>query len=223
MYLIGAVTYRFEYGNKEKFVGATQFSILGEAYNQGRYNYTYSGDMNGDGLNGNDLMYVPTDKTQMVFDEFKGKKADGKTDIVFTVDQQKDAYEAFITQDPYLKTVRGSYVQRNGGLLPFVNRFDFNVVQEFTPVIKGKSHTIQLRADIFNIGNLFSKKLGVGYRLNTSAPLVYSKVDAAGTPSFKMATIKDINGDDTISYSSFTRTTNLSDLWQAQIGVRYFF
>ena len=221
--VIGAVTYRLEYGSKEKFMGATQFSILGEAYNQGRYNYTYSGDMNGDGVAGNDLMYVPTDKSQMVFEEFKGKKADGKTDIVFTIDQQKEAYETFINQDDYLKTIRGGYVQRNGGLLPFVNRFDFNVVQEFSPVIKGKAHTIQLRADIFNIGNLFKKTLGVGYRLNTSAPLVYSKLDAAGTPIYKMATLKDTNGDDTINYSSFTRTTNIGDLWQAQIGVRYIF
>jgi hypothetical protein len=220
--VIGAVTYRLEYGNKEKFAGATQFSILGEAYNQGRYSYTYSGDMNGDGVVGNDLMYVPTDKSQMVFEEFKGKKADGK-DIVFTVDQQKEAYETFINQDSYLKTIRGSYIKRNGGLLPFVNRFDFNIVQEFSPVIKGKAHTIQLRADIFNIGNLFSKKFGVGYRLNTSAPLVYSKPDAAGAPSFKMATIKDANGDDTISYPSLVRTNNLGDLWQAQIGVRYYF
>ena len=221
--VIGAVTYRLEYGSKEKFMGATQFSILGEAYNQGRYNYTYSGDMNGDGVAGNDLMYIPTDKSQMVFEEFKGKKADGKTDVVFTVDQQKDAYETFINQDSYLKTIRGGYVQRNGGLLPFVNRFDFNVVQEFSPVIKGRAHTIQLRADIFNIGNLLKKTLGVGYRLNTSAPLVYSKLDAAGTPIYKMATLKDTNGDDTISYPSFTRTTNIGDLWQAQIGVRYIF
>ena len=220
--VIGAVTYRLEYGSKERFMGATQFSILGEAYNQGRYNFTYSGDMNGDGVAGNDLMYIPTDKSQMVFEEFKGAKAD-KTAITFTIDQQKDAYEAFINQDSYLKTIRGGYVQRNGGLLPFVNRFDFNVIQEFSPVIKGRAHTIQLRADIFNIGNLLKKTLGVGYRLNTSAPLVYSKLDAAGTPVYKMATIKDINGDDTISYPSFARTTNIGDLWQAQIGIRYIF
>ncbi len=221
--IIGALTYRIEYPFvKNKFLGATQISLLGESYNQGRYSFTYSGDMNGDGVAGNDLLYVPADKSQMTFEEFKGAKAD-KSVITFTIDQQKDAYEAFINQDKYLTTRRGKYAERNGGLFNFVSRFDFNLIQELRPVIKGKTHTIQFRADIFNIGNLLNKEFGVGYRLNTSAPLVFSKVDANGTPIYKMATLKDAAGNDTINYSSFTRTTNISDLWQAQLGIRYSF
>ncbi|MFZ4542716.1 MAG: TonB-dependent receptor [Saprospiraceae bacterium] len=221
--VIGAVTYRIEYPFvQNKFLGATQISLLGESYNQGRYSFTFSGDMNGDGIAGNDLIYVPSDKSKMNFEEFKGAKAD-KTPITFTVDDQKNAFEAFINQDKYLKGRRGKYAERNGGVFDFVTRFDFNIVQEFMPVIGGKTHTIQLRADIFNVGNLLSKTMGVGYRMNTSAPLVYSKVDANGTPIYRMATIKDAAGNDTINFSSFTRTTNLQDLWQAQLGIRYLF
>jgi hypothetical protein len=223
--VVGALTYRLDYNIFAKLGGATQISLLGEAYNQGRYQYTYSGDMNGDGINGNDLMYVAKDASEMNFVEFKGKKADGKTDIVFTVDQQKTAMETYIGQDSYLKTRRGQYVERNGGVLPFVGRVDLNLVQEFKPMIKGKSHTIQLRADIFNIGNLLNNKWGAGYRLNTSAPLVYNALTGTNkdTPSFRMATIKDAVGDDTINYSSLARTTNLGDLWQGQVGLRYSF
>jgi hypothetical protein len=221
--VVGALTYRVDYPfAKDKFLGATQISLLGEAFNQGRYSFSYAGDMNGDGVSGNDLIYIPTDKAQMSFEEFKGAKAD-KTPITFTVDQQKDAYETFINQDEYLKGRRGKYAERNGGVMPFVSRVDFNFIQELKPVIKGKVHTIQLRADIFNIGNLLNKEWGVGYRTNTSAPLVFSKVDAAGAPVYKMATIKDANGDDTINFSTLTRTTNIQDLWQAQLGIRYSF
>lgn len=220
---VGAITYRFEYPIiQSKFLGATQVSLLAESYNQGRYSFTYSGDMNGDGVAGNDLIYVPKDQSEMNFEEFKGKKANG-TEIIFTVDDQKKAFDAFINQNDYLKERRGKYAERNGGIFPFVSRFDFNFVQELRPVIKGKTHTIQLRADIFNIGNLFNNKWGVGYRTNTSAPLTYSKVDANGTPIYKMTLVKDSNGDDSINYSTFTRTVNLQDLWQAQLGIRYTF
>jgi len=199
--VIGAATYRIDYPIAgQKFLGATQFSLLAESYNQGRYTYTISGDMNGDGVNGNDLIYIPKDQSEMNFEDIKSG-----ANVLFTAAQQKTAFEAFINQDKYLSAHKGQYTERNGGVFNFVTRFDFNVVQEIKPVIAGKVHTIQLRADIFNIGNLLNKQWGAGYRLNTAAPLVYSKVDANGAPLYKMATIKDAAGADTINYSSFTR------------------
>lgn len=217
--IIGAATYRIDYPIVgQKFLGATQFSLLAESYNQGRYTYTISGDMNGDGINGNDLIYIPKDQSEMNFEDIKSG-----SNVLFTAAQQKDAFDAFINQDKYLSAHRGHYAERNGGVFDFVTRFDFNVVQEIKPVIAGKVHTIQLRADIFNIGNLFNRQWGVGYRLNTAAPLVFSKVDANGAPIYRMATVKDATGSDNIKYSSFTRTTNLQDLWQAQLGIRYMF
>ncbi|MFX7571058.1 hypothetical protein ABTJ55_19965, partial [Acinetobacter baumannii] len=84
----------------------------------------------------------------------------------FTVQQQKDAFDAFINQDPYLSKNRGKVVERNGALLPYVVRMDFSAQLDlFTNVGKNR-HTIQLRADIFNIGNMINHNSGVGYTFN---------------------------------------------------------
>ncbi|WP_457825384.1 hypothetical protein, partial [Staphylococcus aureus] len=78
----------------------------------------------------------------------------------FTVQQQKDAFDAFINQDPYLSKNRGKVVERNGALLPYVVRMDFSAQLDlFTNVGKNR-HTIQLRADIFNIGNMINHNSG---------------------------------------------------------------
>ena len=55
--LVGMVGYKIEYG--KKYGGATSFSI-GYVGNQGNpFTYTISGDMNGDRVNGNELIFVP--------------------------------------------------------------------------------------------------------------------------------------------------------------------
>ena len=52
--LIGNVSYRIEYANNF----ATTLSLVYQGYQTGRWSYTYSNDLNGDG-NSSDLMYVP--------------------------------------------------------------------------------------------------------------------------------------------------------------------
>ena len=61
---IGNLNYRIELA---KTVGL-QFSLTGQSQNQGRVSYTASGDMNGDGLQGNDLLYIPRNKSEMNFE-----------------------------------------------------------------------------------------------------------------------------------------------------------
>ncbi|MEJ7658712.1 MAG: hypothetical protein WKG07_03355 [Hymenobacter sp.] len=54
--VIGSASYRFNY------VGhlGTTLSLFYNGQPNGRYSYTYGGDMNGDNVQGNDLMYIPT-------------------------------------------------------------------------------------------------------------------------------------------------------------------
>ena len=209
--VIGNVNYRLELGKS----AALQFSLFGQSQNQGRYSYTYSGDMNGDGISGNDLIYVPRDQSEMNFVAFTGA----------TVQQQKDAFETYINQDPYLRKMRGKVVERNGGLLPYVVRFDFSTQLELFRNIGKNRHTIQLRADIFNVGNMLKSSWGVSNSMNnynstnsSSNPLAISTVDALGVPQFKMSTV---NGS--INFPSYRKGTSISDVWQAQFGVRYIF
>jgi hypothetical protein len=169
--------------------------------------------MNGDAVSGNDLIYVPKNQAEMVFEQYTANN------ITYTIQQQKDAFETYINQDPYLSTVRGKYTQRNGLKLPMVTRFDLSVMLEMFANIDKKRHTIQLRADIFNVGNLISSSQGVGYVVNNNAPLAARGYNpTTGAPIFRYNAVNN-----SLNYTTYRRGTSLNDVWQAQLGIRYMF
>ncbi len=207
--VIGNVNYRIELGNS----AALQFSLFGQSQNQGRFSYTYSGDMNGDGISGNDLLYVPRNQSEMNFLPI----TQGAT-VIASVQDQKNAFDAFIDQDSYLKTKRGTYAERNGVLQPYIVRFDFSTQLELFRNIGKNRHTIQLRVDIFNVGNLIKSSYGVSNVVNTFNPLAAAGVDANGVPLFRLNRVNN-----SINYSTYRKGTSIGDVWSAQFGVRYIF
>lgn len=206
--LITSLNYRTEIG---KFA-ALQLSFFSETKNWGRVTYTYSGDMNGDGVSGNDLMYVPKDQSEMNFQQYT------VAGNVLTAQMQKDAFETYIGQDSYLKSHRGTYVERNGELMPYVTRFDLSAVVELFSNIGKNRHTIQLRGDIFDIGNLINHNAGTSYVVNNSSLLNFRGLDATGTPIYRYNTVNN-----SLNYGTYRKGTFTSDVWQAQVGIRYIF
>ncbi len=192
---------------------ALQISLFGQSQTQGRASYVISGDMNGDGLAGNDLMYIPKDRSEITFQQW----TNGTT--IITVQEQQDALERYINNDDYLSANRGKYAERNGLKLPMVTRFDLSVQLELFRNIGKERHTIQLRADIFNVGNLFSSSAGVGYVVNNTALLNARGFDpATGRPIYRMNLVNN-----SLNYDTYRKGTSLIDVWQAQWGIRYFF
>jgi Carboxypeptidase regulatory-like domain len=212
--VIGNITYRKEIAK----LAAFQVSLFGQAQSQGRFSYGYSNDMNGDGISGNDLLYVPKDQSEMNFDPITSRSITGVVTTLFVPQQQKDAFEAYIQQSPYLSSHRGQVVPRNGVLLPTLIKMDLSAMVELFRNIGKQRHTIQFRADIFNIGNLLNSKWGVADVINTTSPLAFSKVDATGLPYYFMNTV---NGS--LNYSTYRKGTSIADVWQGQLGIRYIF
>ncbi|WP_420153804.1 carboxypeptidase regulatory-like domain-containing protein, partial [Siphonobacter sp.] len=125
--IIGYANYRINYGGT--FGGSTTFTLGMTSASGGKISYTYNGDMNGDGQNGNDLIYVPTSASQINFAPLTvGTGANAR---VYTVAEQQAAFEEYINNNKYLKARRGNYAERNGGQFPWLTRFDFTVIQEF--------------------------------------------------------------------------------------------
>ncbi len=209
--IIGALSYRKEYGGHF----ASQLSLFYEAKNQGRFSYRVNGDLNGDQQFSNDLLYVPKDASEIVFQNYTITVAGNP--VTFTAAEQSAAFDAYINQDDYLSTRRGQYAERNGVLMPWVNTLDLTFVQEFFVDVKGKRNTIQLRADVINFTNMLNNKWGVGDRILNSSPLELRNI-TAGVPTYRFSAV---NGQ--LPTTTYGTSTTLGDVWQMQIGIRYIF
>ncbi len=193
--IITSATYRHEWSNSM----ATSFGMvfeMGEGnryiYSGGnRYSHIYSGDVNGDGIGGNDLIYIPKDAS----------------DINLTDASEWDDLDAFIKQDPYLSENRGKIAERNGLLNPWFSNIDLRINNEFA--VAGRK--IEVSLDIMNLANLINSSWGVRKIANVSAtsPLTLDSWDD-GEPVFSFNGATDTFSDD---FSEFSR-------WRMQLGLR---
>ncbi|MEZ4772226.1 MAG: carboxypeptidase regulatory-like domain-containing protein [Bacteroidia bacterium] len=206
--VIGALSYRIEYGD----FGATQFGIVYEGRTQGRASFVYSGDMNGDGGTANDLIYIPNSGSELNWQEYTSS---GTT---FTAEMQAAAFDAYIAQDPYLSAHKGQVMERNGLLLPWLNRMDLSFVQEFFVNAGGKRNTLQFRADVINFTNLLNSNWGVSQSVVNTRPVIPRGVNAENQPIYRFASF----GSNLLN-STFRYNNSLNDVWQLQVGIRYIF
>jgi carboxypeptidase family protein len=175
-----------------------------------RYSFIYSGDVNGDGQGGNDLMYIPRNQGEILFDTLFRSPTDTVTPA-----EQWTALDAFINQDAYLSTHRGQIAQRFGALNPWYQNMDLRILQDFAIGSGVRRHTFQLNIDILNVTNLLNSSWGVRKVATAAAtsPLTLTRFDVSGAPVFNF----------TGPASTYIDDPTLLSRWRAQIGIRYFF
>jgi hypothetical protein len=222
--VIGYASYRFDYGKTSMFGGGLTLTLGVEALRSGRYSYTVGGDLNGDGISNNDLMFVPNAASDIIFVPNRVTA----TNTIYSPAEQAAAFESFINQDKYLSLKRGQYTERNAGLLPWLTSFDFSAIKDFNLNVGGKKNTLQLRMDVLNFGNLLNKNWGVGNRLVASQPLVFAGLAADGkTPTYRLNTQSVTNPDGTSSTfllrDTYVNRNSINDVWVMQFGLRYTF
>ncbi len=204
--LVGSIAYKFEY--LKNF--ATTVSLVYEGYNQGRYNYVYSSDINNDGLNGNDLIFVHK-SSDIKFTDLKS----GST-VIATADEQAKAWDAFVSQDAYLSQNVGKFTERYAATMPWLNQFDLAINQDIMKNIGKNKHQLQLSLNIINVGNLINSEWGVRQQLTVSNGAVLKYNNATNTYNFNA-----VNGK--LPTASFTNILNTTNVWGMQIGARYTF
>ena len=207
-----------QYVTPDRFVfSATGHDKSGNHYGliyetwRGGYNYSYmmANDMNGDGYN-YDAMFIPTDE-QVANREFR-----------FVSEGDKTRFMDYVHNNSYLKNHQGEYAEAYSLYSPWVHRIDLSYKHDFSFIVCGAKHTLQLSLDVKNVMNLFNSSWGVSKYLNPeigSDPriLKYEGVDAEGYATF--STPASINGDT----KTFVPNKSIGQCWNASIGIKYIF
>jgi hypothetical protein len=171
------------------------------------YSWTYINDLNGDGISGNDLMYIPSAPGSGEV-EFRGRNSSE------TAAQAEAAFWEIVEANPALRSAKGGVVGRNNTFAPWVNSFDVRISQEVPGIKTGHKGVITL--DILNFANLLNKKWGRIDEINfpSSRSFVnYVGVNAQGNYVYSLGTTEDY----------VTRQTSGESQWAAQVTLRYEF
>ncbi|RYF21244.1 MAG: TonB-dependent receptor [Flavobacteriales bacterium] len=210
--VVANLSYRIEYAKHL----ATTLSVFYEGAHQGRYSFIYNGDVNGDGNNSTDLMYIP--RVNEV--KFQTYTNGGRT---YTDVEQKAAFEQFVNSSSYLKNNRGSFAERNGALLPWFNRVDVRLLQDIF-VQTGKDgvrrHTLQFSADVQNAANLINKNWGAYSRYIVNNPVTVQSIGADNRPIYRLGTVST-GGD--LRNQAIEENLTATSTYRIQLGLRYIF
>ncbi|TGE26222.1 TonB-dependent receptor [Hymenobacter metallicola] len=208
--VLATAGYTFRYAGDKL---ATTISAVYEGLAGQPLTYVYGNgtDLNSDGNTGNDLVYIPRDVRDV--NEIKLVTTDNRT-----LAEVQDQLEAFINNDPYLRSRRGQYAERFAARLPWTHQVDVRLAQDFNFQAGGKKNTIQVTFDIINVGNLLNHDWGHQYSVQNNA-LELLRVESTGnnvqpTFSFPRTIATRSNPWDVAS---------LPSRWQGQLGVRYIF
>lgn len=168
------------------------------------YSLYYYGDLNQDGSNGNDLMFIPTDE-QIDKMQFKANKN-------YTPDEQKENFREWIANDGYMSKHRGEYFKRYADNLPFESHFDFHLAQTYKFKVGAQVHSVELSFDVLNVGNMFNKKWG--RYTSTGTAKYYSPVTYSGNGQFQFL---HPGNYEMRSYDDYYSR------WRGQLGLKYTF
>jgi hypothetical protein len=211
--IIGDATYVKRWSDRQRTqIGAFMEIAEGNRFagaGGNRYSFIYSGDLNGDGATGNDLIYIPRTQGEIIFLPYT------VGGVTLSAAEQWTRFDAFIKQDKYLSEHRGQIAERFGLLNPWYTNLDVRVQQDISLARGGRKHGVQVSLDVMNLANLVNSHWGVRKIADPSAtsPLRFVDFDGTGAPRFNFVGPS----------KTFIDDPDLLSRWRAQLGVKYFF
>jgi outer membrane receptor for ferrienterochelin and colicin len=202
----------------------TDVTFYYEAISGAAITYVTNNDINGDGVAGNDPIYVPKDAADA--NEFRIGTGAG-TGFALNA-PTAIAFNRFIGMQPCLNAQRGSIMKRNSCQGPIRTRMDASVRQSLS-TLAGQNATVQL--DVFNFLNLLNKRWGqdrfpVGGTFNNQTALQTAsrQAGALGTAlwNYNMP-VGLLNAVNNTNSPWSLNPNSASNNYQMQLTVRYAF
>ena len=201
--VIASASYKIPWAT-EKLKSSTLINVFYSGSAAYTYSYTYSNDMNNDGIF-TDLIYIPS----------------GRGDINFISQADEDAFFNFMEQDSYLSANKGQYAGANAATAPWVHNFDLRILREYYIKAGKTNNTLQFSFDIMNVGNLLNSTWGVTQSnavSNRGQILKYEGPNSNNEPTFSFTKI----GGEYLT-ETFDNNFNFNETWRLQVGVKYSF
>ena len=208
--IVSSISYRKEYANHF----ASTISLFYEGNVQARYSYVIGGDLNGDGNNASDLMFIYAKGSDINF--IAVKNTDGS--IKYSIAAQQAAYNQFVNNTPYFKNHTDQYAERNSAVTPWYNRIDMRFLQDFFVKSGATKHNLQFSVDVINLPNLISKNWGAKNLFTINNPLTYKSIDASGRPIYTLAEFRG-----KLVTTPYQKNISNLSTWGMQLGLRYIF
>jgi len=172
------------------------------------------------------LPYIPNNASDINIADVK----DAGGNVTYSAAQQRLDLDAFISNDPYLKTRRGQYAERNGLHTPWNHELDMKIMHEFKLSNSNKSQALQLSLDIFNVLNLLSNSMGHitfvtnvnNYTVNMLAFVPDANGKAIGKPSSGYTPTYNFIKPTGLDGHYYT-VDPINSRWQGQFGIKYIF
>lgn len=197
--VMGTLSYTIDYA---KYF-ASSISFIYNGYKGDAFSYIYSGDANKDGTSSHELMYIPKNASE----------------FLWNTPEDADAYFAFAYQDPYLKKHAGEFALRNGAYNPWNSRLDMRFMQDFKLKVGQQVNKLQFSIDIINLMNLFNPSWGLNQSYVTNSPLLITGKDA--TTGIMKVSMRKIGGE--YVTKSYQDPSTVAGTWGIQLGLRYLF
>jgi len=166
------------------------------------YTWVVNGDVNADGINGNDVAFIPGDESQITLQD----------------PSQYGALSNFINSQPCLSQAKGRLMQRGECRNPWQSFVNLRLGWNSPQFLKG--HRVEVQADIFNVLNLLNPEWGLfeqeaGFETHGSRFLEAVGFDTANNrPIYTFAEPAAVR--QTVYSPTLSR-------WRMQLGARYVF
>jgi hypothetical protein len=206
---------------QKAFVGnyRTTVGMVYEGKRGKPYSWTIRNDLNGDGIAGNDLMYIP-----------RGPGS-GEVEFFGATPEARAANEArfwgVVNAWPELNAARGRVIGRNSDSAPWVNNWDLRVSQE-VPGLWAK-HRGSVSFDVLNFGNMLNRKWGRIDEVGFNGGNLGGGLNRGGSAR-SFVNFAGLTADGRYIYNTqnttedfVTKQDRLESQWQLQVTLRYEF